>query len=329
MYTKCFAFSPRKSLHGFTLVELLVVIAIIALLIGLLLPALARAKELAHTIACASNERQIALATLMWSNEHEGFAPGSAVAGALEYNTPNSPGIGQYLWGTHQGVVAGSPQEPNNPPGVVGWPWGASFTNRGQSVLVTRGYLSSPAVFICPSSNVWAPTYMSQHDPFIIDAFGYVDYRFNMSIVGDATSAIFGLTDADMPSFYDNPNYFPYNNGWGNIPGNPSVPFECPRMGTATDPSGTMLLEDGVSTLDFCSTIWPLPANLNIPDASGKFGQIGNAVHNGFKDINVAFLDGHVATVPKTANETVLPDPDAYWSASPGSMAYYTYFLAR
>ena len=323
--------SVRKTLHGFTIIELLVVISIIALLIALLLPALARAKELANAIACASNERQIALATIMWSHEHEGFAPGSAVAGALEYNLPNTAGIGQYLWGNLSGRT-GTPQSPNNPPGVEGWGWGTGgvplFINRGQSVLVTRGYISTPNVFICPTSNQWAPGLMSAQLPFLPASFGYVDYRFNLSVVGDATSAIFNQV-AGNTDLYDNTNYYPYNNGWGPIPGNPSVPYECPRIDVASNPGETMLLEDGVSALDFCSAIWPLPTSLNIPDVTAKFGQIGNAVHNNFKDMNVAFLDGHAETVPLTPEDTLYPDPDAYWSAAPGKMAYYTYFLQR
>ena len=320
----------RQSLHGFTIIELLVVISIIALLIALLLPALARAKELANAIACASNERQIALATIMWSHEHEGFAPGSAVAGALEYNLPNTAGIGQYLWGdfTWNGHgMTGTPQSPSNPPGFEGWPW-ALFINRGQSVLVTRGYISTPNVFICPTSNQWAPGVMSAQLPWLPDSFGYVDYRFNLSIVGDATSAIFNQV-AGNTDLYDNTNYYPYNNGWGPIPNNPSVPYECPRIDVASNPGETMLLEDGVSALDFCSSIWPLSTSLNIPDVTAKFGQIGNAVHNNFKDMNVAFLDGHAETVPLTPEDTLYPDPDAYWSAAPGKMAYYTYFLQR
>ena len=61
--------------NAFTLVELLVVIGVIALLIGLLLPALSRARQQGRSTVCMSNLRQMATAAFAYANNHRGRLP--------------------------------------------------------------------------------------------------------------------------------------------------------------------------------------------------------------------------------------------------------------
>ena len=87
----------RARLGAFTLVELLVVIGIIAVLIGILMPTLSRAREQGRNARCLSNLRQIGQAMNMYAVDNKGFI----IPGAVQwYTTTPQGGRGEENWAT-------------------------------------------------------------------------------------------------------------------------------------------------------------------------------------------------------------------------------------
>jgi len=100
---KAFTFRNAHNLRAFTLVELLVVIAVIAILAGLLLPALAGAKKKAQRIKCMSNLRQVGIAIETYADDHNDRLPGPAYAGArASYNNTSSRELIFYIARYHR-----------------------------------------------------------------------------------------------------------------------------------------------------------------------------------------------------------------------------------
>jgi prepilin-type processing-associated H-X9-DG protein len=93
MYPDNNLFSNRRAFGAFTLIETLVVIAVAALLLGVLLPSLSRAKKSAESVECRSNLHQIFLATQLYCQNNNGEL---IIAGAI---TPfESPNVLLSIW---------------------------------------------------------------------------------------------------------------------------------------------------------------------------------------------------------------------------------------
>jgi prepilin-type N-terminal cleavage/methylation domain-containing protein/prepilin-type processing-associated H-X9-DG protein len=117
---------------AFTLIELLVVIAIIALLISILIPSLAHAREAGRRISCASNLRQYCVGLTTYAADYKQRTPTQFPL----------PGYGSNMFACNGAPLAGTPYE--NPTSILGPGW-------WDLREMLKNYLSTLAVLTCPS----------------------------------------------------------------------------------------------------------------------------------------------------------------------------------
>ena len=151
MQSKSESLNKSTSIRGFTLIELLVVIAIIAILAAILFPVFAKAREKARQTACASNLKQIGIATMMYVQDYDEFFPPNGGGDALDAN--NCGG------GYSPGGI-----DPLSPPDAI------------------MPYVKSSALFLCPDDTRNVPSNYLDFGPVC-------SYGFNGYVIGENTNA--------------------------------------------------------------------------------------------------------------------------------------------
>ncbi len=271
----------RKRGQGFTLIELLVVIAIIAILAGLLLPALSRSKDKAQAVRCLSNERQWGIALQCNAADAEDTIPRDG--------TDNG---GQYGVDTGNTTGPGSPRDGNAwfnllPPAMADQPLSYYYGLPGppKTKMPFPGN-SSSKMWHCPKARV------GSSDNFLKGgSFGFFSYVMNLDLKLKSTirNGVVG-------------------NSW-NYP-------DMPKLSAVRNASSVVLLTEAAFSPTLESYVGEPNRNGIFPAARWQRFAKRHSDRG-----TLVFLDGHSTQLPfsyvykgNTADREEKFNPDVYWN---------------
>lgn len=274
-----------RPLNGFTLVELLIVIAIIAVLVAMLLPSLARARAQATQLQCASNERTIGQAMLMYSNDNGGAIIPTVV---WANGTSNADGwyflliAGKYIPDPYitNGANVSGPATPNT---VLVCP-AVRDQQIANDISMASGIPSSDGY----GRHVSKIVLTSGDDPGNgANGACIVDIAYGINGVTASNAGVYGITAAQVATLPSQG----VNWAGGTAPTNRGH-----KITDFTESSQTVMLVDGTDWNLFNGSTLPYLYRIDAARHGNWGGLSGtNAYSTGI--CNVLFLDGHVSGV--------------------------------